>query len=106
MSAIAVILDLLIVGLLGATISYAVVLNRKLRRLRDAEVEMRQVIADFNQSTEKAQSHLDAIKELAGTVDASASSRRDANETLRTLVPVVEVDEDDPSTYNVCVDPL
>lgn len=90
MTGIAVVLDLLIVGLLCATISYAVILNRKLRRLRDAEVEMRHVIAEFNASTAKAESNLDAIKELAANIDAAATTRRDANETLRTLVPVVE----------------
>ena len=90
MTGIAVVLDLLIVGLLCATISYAVILNRKLRRLRDAEVEMRHVIAEFNASTAKAESNLDAIKELAANIDAAAATRRDANETLRTLVPVVE----------------
>ena len=90
MTGIAVVLDLLIVGLLCATISYAVILNRKLRRLRDAEVEMRHVIAEFNASTAKAESNLEAIKELAASVDAAASTRRDANETLRTLAPVVE----------------
>ncbi len=60
------ILDALIAALLVATIGYAVVLNRKLGVLRDAKSEMEALIASFSESTERAGSGVESLKQEAG----------------------------------------
>lgn len=59
------ILDLMLSVLLGVTIAYAVVLNRRLRRLREGGAEMRTLIDGFNSATEQAQRNLAQISAMA-----------------------------------------
>ncbi len=58
-------LDAIIAVLLVATIVYAVVLNRKLAALRNAKAEMEALIARFVESTERAGSGVESLKEQA-----------------------------------------
>ncbi len=60
------IFDALIAVLLVATIGYAAVLNRKLGVLRDAKSEMEALIASFSESTERAGSGVELLKQEAG----------------------------------------
>lgn len=60
------ILDALIAALLVATIGYAAVLNRKLGVLRDGKSEMEALIASFSESTERAGSGVESLKQEAG----------------------------------------
>ncbi len=60
------ILDVLIAALLVATIGYAAVLNRKLGVLRDGKSEMEALIASFSESTERAGSGVESLKQEAG----------------------------------------
>ena len=60
------IFDALIAVLLVATIGYAVVLNRKLTVLRDGKSEMAALIASFSESTERAGSGVETLKQAAG----------------------------------------
>jgi hypothetical protein len=66
---IALAVDLLVAGLLVATIAYAVVLNRRLGQLRDGGAQMERLINDFYQATTRAESGLMALKEAAGSSD-------------------------------------
>lgn len=59
------ILDLMLTALLGVTIVYAMVLNRRLRRLREGESEMRSLIEGFNSATEQAQRNLAQMSAMA-----------------------------------------
>ena len=63
----ALILDLVISGLLVATIVYAALLSRRLSVLRDAKTEMEALIAAFTQATGKAESSLAAMREATET---------------------------------------
>lgn len=71
-----IVLDLMLAGLLTATIVYAVVLNRRLDALRRAKDEMRAMIDDFSAAAEKARTGMDALR------DAGDSSGR----TLKPLI--------------------
>ena len=51
--------------LLGVVIAYAVVLNRRLSALRAAKSEMEELLSDFKQATGKAESGLQALREVA-----------------------------------------
>lgn len=67
----AILIDLLLAALLGATIVYAVVLNRRLATFRQGKEELGKMIADFSVATEKARAGLDDIK-AAGETSAKA----------------------------------
>lgn len=76
-------LDLLLAGLLVATIAYAVVLNRRLDVLRRSKDEMRAMIDDFTAAAEQARAGMEALRQ---TGDASGKSLKhlvDEAEALR-----------------------
>lgn len=90
-------LDGLIVILLALTIGYAIVLNRKLKRLRDGEGELRAMIDTFDKSAATAEANLSRIKgiaEAAGTrrsLEAGNIPRASEAESARAaLAPLVE----------------
>jgi hypothetical protein len=72
------ILDALIAGLLIATIAYAAVLNRKLGALRDAKSEMEALLAGFTESTERAGSGVESLKQEAGRSGSALQSKVEA----------------------------
>ncbi len=77
------ILDALIALLLVATIAYAAVLNRKLGVLRNAKSEMEALIVSFSESTERAGSGVESLKQEAGRSGKALQSKV---ETARGLV--------------------
>ena len=60
--------DVLLAVLLVAVIVYAVILNRKLAALRDAKEEFEALLASFGDTTQQAQTNLEALREEAQTV--------------------------------------
>ncbi len=72
---IAVAIDLLVAGLLVATIAYAVVLNRRLGQLRDGGAQMEQLTNEFHQATSRAEAGLTALKEVAGRSDTDIAGQ-------------------------------
>ncbi len=77
------IIDALIAVLLVATIAYAAVLNRKLGVLRDGKTEMEVLIASFSESTARAGSGVESLKQEAGR---SGEALQNKVETARGLV--------------------
>ena len=67
MASLGLALDLGILLLLGVVIGYAIVLDRRLRSLRSAKEEMRALMAEFGTATGRAQSSLQAIKEISAS---------------------------------------
>ena len=65
MAQVSVLLDVLIAGLLAATIFYAVVLNRKLGELRNNKAEMEAMVNRLVQTTERAEHGLAELKAAA-----------------------------------------
>lgn len=90
-------LDGLIVILLALTIGYAVILNRKLKHLRDGEGDLRSTIETFNASAATAEANLSRIRgiaEAAGgqrSLEAGNTPRAGEAESARAaLAPLVE----------------
>lgn len=71
------ILDVLIAILLVATITYAVMLNRRLSELRKDQAELEQLAASFNDATLRAE---ESIHKLTGSADGM---KRNMQETLK-----------------------
>ena len=71
-------LDLLVAGLLVATIAYAVVLNRRLIQLRGGSAQMERLINEFHQATTRAESGVTALKEVAGRSDTEITEQLDS----------------------------
>lgn len=71
MPELSMLFDAVIATLLVATIGYAIVLNRKLRSLRDAKAELESLVGRLTDSTNKAERGLQALREHAReTADA------------------------------------
>lgn len=62
---LSVVLNLVVVALLIATIVYASVLNRRLRKLRDGEGELRAAIETFNEAASDAEARFADMKGAA-----------------------------------------
>jgi len=62
--------DGLLAVLLGTTIVYAAILNRKLKQLREGEGEMKRLLAEFSTSSAQAEASLGQLKALAGQAQA------------------------------------
>lgn len=58
-------LDLLVAGLLVATIVYCWMLNRRLDSLRGAQEQLKTLIQDFNRATEQARSGVQELKQAS-----------------------------------------
>lgn len=67
-------LDLIVAGLLVATIWYCVVLNRRLSLLRDAQNEMQRTVQEFDRATTAARS---SIIELRSVADRTGAELRE-----------------------------
>ena len=59
---IGLVLDVVVAALLVATIVYCVILYRQLARVRNAQNEMRGLIASFDQATNRAQAGISELK--------------------------------------------
>ena len=58
-------LDLLMIVLLGATIVYAIILNRKLAAFRRSREDMQNFLTAFNAANERAETSIMALKDMA-----------------------------------------
>ena len=80
---IPVALDLLVAGLLVATIVYAIILNRRLSQLRGGSEHMECLINDFYEATALAESGVSALKEVAGRSDTEITEQLESMTKLR-----------------------
>lgn len=62
---ISLVLDLVMVGLLVATIAYAIILNRQIARLRESRGELAELIQGLNDAMAKADSSVRGMKAAA-----------------------------------------
>lgn len=79
-------LEGLLATLLVVAIFYCFRLNRRLERLRSAQSELRQLLADFGQMTAQAETSIDKLKsttgELAQQLDERTQAARALNDEL------------------------
>lgn len=83
------IFDGALAALLMATITYAVILNRKLTELRNSRTEMESLIREFAEATQQAEQGVTALHERAeqasGTLDERVSDAEARVEEARKL---------------------
>ncbi len=72
------IVELIVAGLLVATIVYAAILDRKLGALRKSKSEMESLIRDFAESTAKAEQGLTELRSHAGSSGNDLQQQVDA----------------------------
>lgn len=63
---LSLIVDLILVGLLVATIAYAIILNRQIVRLRDSRSELADLIRGLNDATANADAGVRGLRKTAG----------------------------------------
>lgn len=74
-SPFSLILELVVAGLLMVTVGYCFVLNRRLKRLRSAQDDLREVIRDLNVSTEHAERAIAGLKVTSQEVERQLSDK-------------------------------
>ena len=90
-SVIGFIIELVVVVLLGFTVLYCIILDRRLQRLRADETAMRQTVVDLGLATERAeraidglrQAHLECDRTLGERLRAAASASAGLDEAVR-----------------------
>lgn len=73
-------IELIVVGLLGTTIGYCILLDRRLRAVRQDEISMRKTVTDLSVATERAERAIDALKHTLGDCDRTLAERLKAAE--------------------------
>lgn len=82
------ILDLLLAGLLCATLVYCFVLNRRLSKLRSARGDMAEMVRGFHQATEAARA---SVAELKNASDAIGSDLKNQVDKAREMLDELEL---------------
>lgn len=72
---LSVFLDLVVIGLLIATISYAALLNRRLNVLRDSKEDMSRLMDSFFSAITAAQASVDDLKKAANSAAGNLKSQ-------------------------------
>jgi hypothetical protein len=74
-SVISFIIELVVVVLLGFTVTYCVILDRRLQRLRADETAMRRTVVDLGLATERADRAIDGLRQLLAECDRALGDR-------------------------------
>jgi hypothetical protein len=77
------VLDVVVVGLLVATISYAIILNRQLIRLRESRGEMEELVRNFSEATGRAEAGIKAMRRAAAEVGEGLQRNIERAQALR-----------------------
>jgi hypothetical protein len=97
-SVVGFIIELVVVVLLGFTVAYCIILDRKLQRLRSDEKSMRQIVIDLGLATERAERAIEGLKgaltecdtKLGERLRAAESAGADLSDSIRSADDVVE----------------
>jgi hypothetical protein len=85
-SLLGVLIELVVVVLLGFTVAYCIILDRRLQRLRSDETSMRQTVVELGLATERAERAIDGLRQgigdWEGTIGARVHAAEQANEKL------------------------
>jgi len=76
-------LDVIIIVLLVPTIVYAVILNTRLKQLRDNRDDLARLVAAFNDATARAESGIPKLRRAADEASQSLQERVEKAQTLR-----------------------
>ncbi len=97
-SVIGLVIELAVVILLGFTVTYCVILDRRLQNLRADEKSMRQTVVDLGLATERAeraienlrQTHFDCDSTLGERLRAAESTSADLSYSIKSGDEVLE----------------
>lgn len=80
---VSLILDLVIVGLLAATIAYAIILNKQIIKLRESRGEMAELIHGLNEAMSKAETGVRGLRKAASDTGEDLQRTVTKAQTLR-----------------------
>jgi hypothetical protein len=80
---IALLMDLVVAGLLLATLSYCIVLNRRLAALRDDKGELRELIRGLGTAAQRAESGVASLRNAAEQIGVALQQEIDRARGLR-----------------------
>jgi Domain of unknown function (DUF6468) len=80
-SVIGVVIEFAVVVLLGFTVAYCIILDRRLQRLRADETSMRQTVVDLGLATERAERAIDGLRQAHADCDRTLGERLRAAES-------------------------
>lgn len=72
---IGLVIELMVVGLLAVTIGYCIMLDRRLRQVRQDEAIMRKTVVELGAATERAERAIDALRATLGDCDRTLAER-------------------------------
>lgn len=80
---VSLIIDLVMVGLLAATIAYAIILNKQIIKLRESRGEMTELIKGLNEAMVKAETGVRGLKKTAHDTGEDLQRTVNKAQTLR-----------------------
>ncbi|PWC86491.1 hypothetical protein TSH100_11965 [Azospirillum sp. TSH100] len=80
---VSIIIDVVMVGLLAATIAYAIILNRQIIALRESRGEMAELIQGLNDAMARAETGVRTLKRTAGDTGEDLQRTVTKAQTLR-----------------------
>lgn len=80
---VSIIIDVVMVGLLAATIAYAIILNRQIIALRESRGEMAELIQGLNDAMARAETGVRTLKKAAGDTGEELQRTVNKAQTLR-----------------------
>ncbi|HUN11356.1 MAG TPA: DUF6468 domain-containing protein [Rhabdaerophilum sp.] len=75
MGNLGIVIELMVVGLLVVTIGYCVMLDRRLRAVRQDEQIMRKTVVELGAATERAERAIDSLRHTLGDCDRTLAER-------------------------------
>lgn len=75
MGNLGIVIELMVVGLLAVTIGYCVMLDRRLRAVRQDEQIMRKTVVELGAATERAERAIDSLRHTLGDCDRTLAER-------------------------------
>src|SRR5438552_5044865 len=79
-----IVLDVVVAGLLLATIAYAILLSRRLGALRNDKRQLEALVSSLNVSSQRAEAGIASLKEAAERIGLQLQQRLEQGEALQT----------------------
>lgn len=88
---VGIFLELVVAGLLAVTVGYCFVLNRRLKRLRYAQDDLRSVIRDLAAATQNAENAISGLKLTADDAERKLADKlHKARQLTQDLTKIVQ----------------
>jgi hypothetical protein len=81
-SIVGIVVELAVIVLLGFTVTYCIILDRRLQRLRADETSIRQTVVDLGMATDRAERAIEGLRKTIVDSEASLGERLKAAETI------------------------